>query len=144
MIPLEIKRPWIQSNIGKKIVAASIFTIVLSFAILFAVNSFHQGTVNIQQINVNVSGSFNENYSVAYGKDTMNSGSQYTITVPLNVPSSASLPAYVKSVVSGNGFRATLPGTSTIISHGTIYINIVLETPSGNYAGPLNLTIAVQ
>ncbi|MCL4357058.1 MAG: hypothetical protein M1460_04250 [Candidatus Thermoplasmatota archaeon] len=144
MIPLEIQRPWIKSNAGKKIVAASIFTIILSFTILFAVNSFQQGTVNIQQINVNVTGSFNESYSVAYGKDTMNSGSLYTITVPLYVPSSASLPVYIKHLNSSNGFNAILSGAVALNNHGTIYISIVVKALPENYAGPLNLTIVVQ
>ena len=144
MIPLEIQRPWIKSKAGKKIVAASIFIIVLSFTILFAVNSFQQGTVNIQQINVNITGSFNESYSFAYGKDTMNSGSLYTITVPLYVPSSASLPVYIKQLNSSNGFDAILSGATALNSHGTIYISIVVNASPGNYAGPLNLTVVVQ
>ena len=144
MIPLEINRPWIASNLGKKIVAVSILTLVVSFSILFTMNSFDQGTVNIQQINLNISGSFSEKYSVPYGRVTMNPGSQYTIKVPVYVPSSASLPVYIKSVSSGKPFTTTISGTSEINSHGTAYIEITVNTPSGNYAGPLNLTVTVS
>ena len=144
MKPVEFSRPWIASGEGRKIVAISLIVVITGFALLFALNSFGQGTVNLQQINILESGSISSHYSIPYGKQTYNSGSSIVLSIPLLVPQNATLPVKVVSVTSAAPFMVSTSGNIQFSSHGTQYLEIIVTMPGNDYAGDMNISVQLS